>query len=184
MALKELPGGELYQDDGGSYANEATARRHEAIHRQIIAGAPVTEAARAEADRAKAEADRASAVVAAVSRDTGTLIVPLQAGFTAHSTLNTLRRVGSTVFLQLGWQGAPAANAVITNLPVWANPSTMGMTGSTLGTSAFLRASTTAPDVYGYGLKPTSTAMDYVRIVYHTARAFPTDAEIAAYRNG
>ena len=35
MALKELPGGELYQDDGGSYANEATARRHEAIHRQL-----------------------------------------------------------------------------------------------------------------------------------------------------
>ena len=35
MVLKELPGGELYQDDGGSYANEATARRHEAIHRPV-----------------------------------------------------------------------------------------------------------------------------------------------------
>lgn len=39
MALKELPGGELYQDDGGSYSNEATARRHEAIHRQLGAQA-------------------------------------------------------------------------------------------------------------------------------------------------
>ena len=35
MALKELPGGELYEENGGSYANEATARRHEAIHRQL-----------------------------------------------------------------------------------------------------------------------------------------------------
>ena len=35
MALKELPGGELYDENGGSYANEATARRHEAIHRQL-----------------------------------------------------------------------------------------------------------------------------------------------------
>ena len=39
MVLKELPGGELYQDDGGSYANEATARRHEAIHRQLSGAA-------------------------------------------------------------------------------------------------------------------------------------------------
>ena len=39
MALKELPGGELYQDDGGSYANEATARRHAAIHRQLAGAA-------------------------------------------------------------------------------------------------------------------------------------------------
>ena len=38
MALKELPGGELYEENGGSYANEETARRHEAIHRQIVAG--------------------------------------------------------------------------------------------------------------------------------------------------
>ena len=35
MSLKELPGGELYEENGGSYANEATARRHEAIHRQL-----------------------------------------------------------------------------------------------------------------------------------------------------
>lgn len=182
MVTKELPGGEIYEENGGSYANEVTARRHEAIHRQLAGTAAA--AASVEADRAKAEADRASAVVAAVSGDTGTLTVRLEAGFTAHSTLNNLRRVGSTVFLQLGWQGAPSANAIITKLPAWANPSTMGMTGSTLGTSVFLRASTAAPDVYGYGLKPTSTAMDYVRIVYHTARAFPTDAEIAAYRNG
>ena len=27
MALKELPGGELYEENGGSYANEATARQ-------------------------------------------------------------------------------------------------------------------------------------------------------------
>ena len=39
MALKELPGGELYEENGGSYANEATARRHEAIHRQLSGAA-------------------------------------------------------------------------------------------------------------------------------------------------
>lgn len=39
MALKKLPGGELYEENGGSYANEETARRHEAIHRQIIGAA-------------------------------------------------------------------------------------------------------------------------------------------------
>lgn len=35
MALKELPGGERYEENGGAYPNEETARRHEAIHRQI-----------------------------------------------------------------------------------------------------------------------------------------------------
>ena len=39
MALKELPGGELYEENGGSYANEATARRPEAIHRQLSGAA-------------------------------------------------------------------------------------------------------------------------------------------------
>ena len=50
MALKELPGGELYQDDGGSYANEATARRHEAIHRQLGAQAAAAMDAAQEAE--------------------------------------------------------------------------------------------------------------------------------------
>ena len=59
MALKELPGGELYDDNGGSYANEATARRHEAIHRQI--GVQATAMASAAADRAEAAADRVGA---------------------------------------------------------------------------------------------------------------------------
>lgn len=35
MALKKLPGGIVYQDDGGSYPNEATGRNHEAVHRQL-----------------------------------------------------------------------------------------------------------------------------------------------------
>lgn len=39
MALKKLPGGIIYQDDGGSYPNEETGRNHEAIHRQIIGAA-------------------------------------------------------------------------------------------------------------------------------------------------
>ena len=39
MALKELPGGELYEENGGSYSNEVTARRHEAIHRQLAGAA-------------------------------------------------------------------------------------------------------------------------------------------------
>lgn len=39
MALKDLPGGELYEENGGSYSNEETARRHAAIHRQIIGAA-------------------------------------------------------------------------------------------------------------------------------------------------
>lgn len=56
MALKELPGGELYQDDGGSYSNEVTARRHEAIHRQLgVRG----EAAADRAELAAANAVRA-----------------------------------------------------------------------------------------------------------------------------
>lgn len=57
MALKELPGGELYEENGGSYANEATARRHEAIHRQLgVRG----EAAADRAELAAANAVRAS----------------------------------------------------------------------------------------------------------------------------
>ena len=56
MALKELPGGELYEENGGSYANEATARRHEAIHRQLgVRG----EAAADRAELAAANAVRA-----------------------------------------------------------------------------------------------------------------------------
>lgn len=39
MALKKLPGGIIYQDDGGSYPNEEAGRNHEAIHRQIIGAA-------------------------------------------------------------------------------------------------------------------------------------------------
>ena len=39
MVLKELPGGERYEENGGAYPNEETARRHEAIHRQLGAQA-------------------------------------------------------------------------------------------------------------------------------------------------
>lgn len=61
MALKKLPGGVVVETTAGARLNEEAGVNLEAIHRQIIAGAPVTEAARAEADRAKAEADRAAA---------------------------------------------------------------------------------------------------------------------------
>lgn len=64
MALKELPGGELYEENGGSYANEATARRHEAIHRQLgVRG----EAAADRAELAAANAVRAFDAVLAMS---------------------------------------------------------------------------------------------------------------------
>lgn len=36
MALKKLPGGMVYETDGGAYPNEAAAVSHEAIHRQIV----------------------------------------------------------------------------------------------------------------------------------------------------
>lgn len=39
MVLKELPGGERYEENGGAYPNEETARRHEAIHRQLAGAA-------------------------------------------------------------------------------------------------------------------------------------------------
>ena len=35
MALKKLPGGMVYETDGGAYPNEAAAVSHEAIHRQL-----------------------------------------------------------------------------------------------------------------------------------------------------
>ena len=56
MALKKLPGGVIVETDGGARLNESAGVNLEAIHRQIIAGAPVTEAAKAEADRAEAAA--------------------------------------------------------------------------------------------------------------------------------
>ena len=87
MALKELPGGELYQDDGGSYANEATARRHEAIHRQLVAGA---------AAGAKAEADAARAVYSAT---------PL--GPTDLNTLTTPQRRAATLSTEVDAPNAP-----------------------------------------------------------------------------
>lgn len=39
MVLKDLPGGERYEENGGAYPNEETARRHEAIHRQLSGAA-------------------------------------------------------------------------------------------------------------------------------------------------
>ena len=35
MALKKLPGGMIYETDGGAYPNEESAVSHEAIHRQL-----------------------------------------------------------------------------------------------------------------------------------------------------
>ena len=73
MVLKDLPGGERYEENGGAYPNEETARRHEAIHRQIIAGvgvqvegvtADVLAAAQASAVRAEAAASEAATVTA------------------------------------------------------------------------------------------------------------------------
>lgn len=85
MVLKELPGGELYQDDGGSYANEATARRHEAIHRQLGAQ---TAAARAELG---ASVDDLTARVAAVEAGTsgGAAFTVNAVNYTATFTMTT-----------------------------------------------------------------------------------------------
>lgn len=60
MALKKLPGGVIVETDGGARLNEEAGVNLEAIHRQIVAGGPTSELAKAEADRAKAEADRAT----------------------------------------------------------------------------------------------------------------------------
>ena len=79
MALKKLPGGVVVETDGGTRLNEEAGINLEAIHRQIVAGAPTTEAAKAEAGRAKAEADRAAAVYAATPlgpTDLDTLTTP------------------------------------------------------------------------------------------------------------
>ena len=56
MALKKLPGGVIVETDGGTRLNEEAGVTLEAIHRQIVAGAPTTAAAKAEADRAEAAA--------------------------------------------------------------------------------------------------------------------------------
>ena len=79
MALKKLPGGVIVETTDGARLNEEAGVNLEAIHRQLIAGAPVTEAARVEAGRAKAEADRAAAVYAATPlgpTDLDTLTTP------------------------------------------------------------------------------------------------------------
>lgn len=41
MALKKLPGGVIVETDGGARPSEETGVNLEAIHRQIVAGAPV-----------------------------------------------------------------------------------------------------------------------------------------------
>ena len=51
MALKKLPGGMVYETDGGSYPNEASAIVHEAIHRQLAGQSAAT----AEALKSKAD---------------------------------------------------------------------------------------------------------------------------------
>ena len=61
MALKKLPGGVIVETTAGARLNEEAGVNLEAIHRQIIAGAPTPEAARAEADRAEAAARDAAA---------------------------------------------------------------------------------------------------------------------------
>ena len=79
MALKKLPGGVIVETTDGARLNEEAGVNLEAIHRQIVAGAPTTEAAKAEAGRAKAEADRAAAVYAATPlgpTDLDTLTTP------------------------------------------------------------------------------------------------------------
>ena len=96
MALKKLPGGVIVETTDGARLNEEAGVNLEAIHRQIIAGAPTTEAAKAEAGRAKAEADRAAAVYAAT---------PL--GPTDLDTLTTPQRRVATLSTEVGAPNSP-----------------------------------------------------------------------------
>lgn len=109
-------------------------------------------------------------------QDTGVQTLALEAGMEAHSTLNTIRRVGDTVFLQVGWKASDTATAArVAALPAWATPSSVGMTASTAGTDVFLRQD---PDVYAYGVAP-STSWTYARFVYHTSAPFPSPDQLA-----
>ena len=80
MVLKDLPGGERYEENGGAYPNEETARRHEAIHRQIIArvGIQVGEVTAEVVAEATAAADRAEAAADSIG---GALITTEPVGF-------------------------------------------------------------------------------------------------------
>lgn len=70
MILKDLPGGELYEENGGSYANEVTARRHEAIHRQLAGQSAATaDALNTKADVTALDAVRDTAQAAQVAAD-------------------------------------------------------------------------------------------------------------------
>ena len=65
MVLKDLPGGERYEENGGAYPNEETARRHEAIHRQLGAQASAAlDALNTKADITSLDAVRATAQAA------------------------------------------------------------------------------------------------------------------------
>ena len=85
MVLKELPGGERYEENGGAYPNEETARRHEAIHRQL---GEQTAAARAELG---ASVDDLTARVAAVEAGTsgGVAFTVNAVNYTATFTMTT-----------------------------------------------------------------------------------------------
>lgn len=101
MALKKLPGGVVVETTDGARLNEDAGINLEAIHRQIIAGAPTTEAARAEADRAEAAArdaetarDASTAAVQAVplggSGDLNTLTTSQTRSLTLSAEVNAL----------------------------------------------------------------------------------------------
>ena len=71
MALKKLPGGVIVETTAGARLNEEAGVNLEAIHRQIVAGAPTTEAAKAAADRAESAASRVAAEMVGVLRVSG-----------------------------------------------------------------------------------------------------------------
>ena len=94
MALKKLPGGVIVETTAGARLNEEAGVNLEAIHRQIIAGAPTTEAAKAEADRAEAARDASVAAVQAAplggSGDLNTLTTSQTRSLTLSAEVNAL----------------------------------------------------------------------------------------------
>lgn len=132
MALKELPGGELYEENGGAYPNEETARRNAAIHRQIIAGvgvqvgeatADVLAAAQASADRAEAAASEAASEAASgataaiatqvdvVQRAVGQVADRVTSGADPEIVAAVVDAESRRTWIEAGADGGPTAHA-------------------------------------------------------------------------
>ena len=157
MILKDLPGGGLYQEDGGAYVNEATARRHEAIHRQLAAGvdAQVGEAAAGviaeaatEANRAEAAAKDAAASLATVTwRDRGTLTAGQDAA-TLPAETGVWRIMSSSVVADMTGLPVQRAGVLVQTMAGagvgYRTYATYGIAGPSSGVWLSMRESTTA----------------------------------------